>query len=92
MKNNIFRIFIILSITFSSAGCLSEAYQKGSIVAADRLGQMDDAIVLEAMIKGIPTSMMSANAGGYASQYGYHADYGISAIHLMTDYMLEDRW
>ena len=90
MKNNILRIFIILSITFSSAGCLSEAYQKGSIVAADRLGQMDDAIVLEAMIKGIPTSMMSANAGGYASQYGYHADYGISAIHLMTDYMLED--
>ncbi len=90
MKINIIKIIGLVFLGLISTGCLEDAFQKGGSVTSDRLDEMDDATVLEAIIKGIPASMMSANAGGYAGSYGYHADFGISAIHLMTEHMLED--
>ena len=90
MKINIIKILSLVFIGFMTCSCLEDAFQEGSTITADRLEQMDDATVLEAMIKGIPAAMMSANAGGYAGTYGYHADFGIPAIHLMTEHMLED--
>lgn len=90
MKINIIKISSLILLAFMATGCLKDAYQEGSSITTDRLEEMDDATVLEAMIKGIPASMMSANAGGYANTYGYHADFGIPAIHLMTEHMLED--
>ena len=34
--------------------------------------------------------MMESGTAGYAGKYGFHADFGIPAIHLMTESMLED--
>ena len=90
MKINIIKISSLILLAFMTTGCLKDAFQEGSSITTDRLEEMDDATVREAMIKGIPASMMSANAGGYAGTYGYHADFGIPAIHLMTEHMLED--
>ena len=42
------------------------------------------------MLSGIPAAMMNAGTAGFASTYGYHGDFGISAIHLATESMLED--
>lgn len=88
MKNIIIRLFAILSAVFIAAGCIEETFPKGGTITA---GQLDAApTALQAVVNGIPSAMMASGTAGYASGYGYHADFGISAIHLMTETMLED--
>lgn len=89
MKRYIY-ILTILTVSVMTVGCIKETLPKGSTLTEEQLEKADDAAVLGAMINGLPASMMTANTGGFASKYSYHADYGIPSIHLMTDYMLED--
>ena len=88
MKNILIKITLILSTVLVSAGCVSETFPKGSTLTS---GQVDNSeYALSYLVNGIPSAMMAAGTAGYGSTYGYHADFGISAIHFMTESMLED--
>ena len=85
---NIFKISLILTAAVMLTSCIEETFPKGSTVTKEQLESSDGA--LNYMLSGIPAAMMNAGTAGFASTYGYHGDFGISAIHLATESMLED--
>jgi hypothetical protein len=88
MKNIFIRLFAILAAVALTTGCIKETFPKGSTVTSGQIETSPNA--LQYMVNGIPSAMMASGTAGYASSYGYHADFGIAAIHLMTESMLED--
>lgn len=88
MKNISIKITAIVSAVLISAGCISETFPKGSTLTSEQVDNSEYA--LSYLVNGIPSAMMAAGTAGYATQYNYHADFGIPAIHLMTEAMLED--
>ena len=88
MKNIFVKSFAIFSIALIAAGCVKETFPTGGTVTEGQLESSPNA--LQYMVNGIPSAMMASGTAGYASNYGYHADFGIAGIHLMTEAMLED--
>ena len=72
------------------AGCIKESFPQGSVQTQDQVSESESA--LQAVANAIPASMMTSNLLGWASSnsYGDHTDFGIGAIHLKTEFMLED--
>ena len=72
------------------SGCIRETLPQGSVQTQDQVSESESA--LQAMANAIPASMMTSNMLGWASSssYGDHTDFGIGAIHLKTEFMLED--
>lgn len=83
------KIFIKTLIAFLSAAvfnsCIEEVQPYGSTVTKDQLEEQAD-MILSTMINGIPASMTAAELVGT----GYQTDFGLPAIHIMTESMLED--
>lgn len=71
-----------------SSGCIKEALPQGATQTESQVGASP--VALESMLKGIPAAMTASNTAGYYRTYGVHTDFGIGAMHLMTDFMLED--
>lgn len=89
MKNILFKVAGILSATtLLATGCIKEYVPEGSTQTAAQVAANDDA--LSAMVNGVSVSMMASGTAGYYSTYGWHTDFGIGAIQLMTEYMLDD--
>ena len=88
MKNILIKSIAILSAAFIAAGCIEETFPTGSTVTSEQLESSPNA--LQYLVNGIPSAMMASGTAGYASAYGYHADFGLPGIHLMTESMLED--
>ena len=88
MKKILFKSFAILSAVLVAAGCIKETFPTGSTITSDQREESPNAV--QYMVNGIPSAMMASGTGGYASSYGAHFDYGLPALHLMTDAMLED--
>ena len=88
MKNIIIRLSVLLSVAFIAAGCVFETYPTGSTITSEQVETSPNS--LQYLVNGIPSAMMASGTAGYASSYGYHADFGIAGIHLMTESMLED--
>ena len=88
MKNIIIRSFAALSVVLVAAGCIKETFPTGGTITTEQ--QLASPNALQYMVSGIPAAMMASGTAGYASSYGYHADFGIAGIHLMTECMLED--
>ena len=88
MKKIAIKITAIISAVVFAAGCISETFPKGSTLTSEQVDNSEYS--LSYLVNGIPSAMMAAGTAGYASQYGYHADFGIAAIHFMTESMLED--
>ena len=80
----------LMSLVVALAGCVSETLPQGSVQTQGQVSSSESA--LQAMANAIPASMMTSNFLGWASSdsYGDHTDFGIGAIHLRTDFMLED--
>ena len=85
---NIIRSFAILLAVFASAGCVYETFPTGGTITSGQVDKSPNA--LQYMVNGIPAAMMESGTAGYVGKYGFHADFGIPAIHLMTESMLED--
>ena len=81
--------YIIIAALLLS-GCIKETLPQGSVQTQDQVSESESA--LQAMANAIPASMMTSNVLGWAasSSYGDHTDFGIGAIHLKTEFMLED--
>ena len=88
MKNIFIKSFVVLSAVLIAAGCIKETFPKGSTVTTEQREESQNA--LQYMVNGVPSAMMASGTAGYASSYGVHFDYGLPALHLMTDCMLED--
>ena len=79
---------IVAALLLSS--CIKETFPQGSVQTQEQVSQSETA--LQAIANAIPASMMTSNVLGWASSssYGDHTDFGIGAIHLKTEFMLED--
>ena len=69
-------------------GCIEETYPQGSTQREDQV--MNSDLALAGMMNGIPAAMMNTNTAGYFNQYGAQSDFGMPAIHIATESMLED--
>lgn len=87
MKNIIIKSFAILAAVLLTS-CVEETFPKGSTLTQEQVENSEFA--LQYMANGIPAAMMTSGTAGYASGYSYHGDFGIAAIHLSTESMLED--
>lgn len=88
MKKILFKSISILAAVSLATGCIEETFPEGSTLTSEQVQATEGA--LQNMLNAIPVSMMSSGAVGYAGKYGTHSDFGIGAMHLMTEFMLED--
>lgn len=88
MKKVIINILSILAVASMATGCIKETVPQGSTLTAGQLSAKSSA--LATMVAGIPAAMMTSDYAGYLSNYNAHTDFGLPAVHLMTEYMLED--
>lgn len=87
MKRNII-ILSMLSLLFMAGGCIKETLPTGGTQTETQISLSDETLI--AMANAIPGSMMKMNSAGYVSAYGLQNDFGLPAVHLMTESMLED--
>lgn len=85
---NIIKISLTALSVMLLAGCIKEVFPKGSTLTKEQLEDSDKALTY--MLSGIPAAMTNTNAAGFYGTYGYHYDFGISAVHFATEAMLED--
>lgn len=88
MKNIIIKSLAILAVAVFASGCIKEIFPKGDTLTSEQVAASENGLAY--MVNGIPAAMMTSGTAGYATKYGFHGDFGISAIHLMTESMLED--
>lgn len=69
-------------------GCIKESLPQGSVQTQEQVSESESA--LQAISNAIPASMMTSDVLGWVGGYGDHTDFGIGAIHLKTEFMLED--
>ena len=67
-------------------GCIKEAYMSGNVLTASDV----EAVGIDQNVNGLAVEMMGAGLSGFYGTYGFHIDFGIPSIHIMTDSMLED--
>lgn len=87
MKKNIYLI-ILLALTFGAVSCIKETVPVGGTVTETQLQKSDDPLGMK--VGAITASLHCYNSAGYVSGYGFHGDFGLPAVHIMTDSMLED--
>lgn len=71
-----------IALAAASAGCIQEAQPDGATITEEP--------DIESLLNGLPASMTAAGITGFYSSTGYHVDFGIPSIHIMTETMLED--
>lgn len=89
MKNIFVKSILVLAASaFVATGCIKETFPQGSTVTAAQVAASPSA--LGAMLSSINAAMTSMNTAGHYSNYNAQYDFGIGAIHLITDHMCED--
>jgi hypothetical protein len=88
MKKFTNKIFAALIAPMLAVGCIEEAFPEGATQVADQVGASEFA--LGGLVNSFPVAMMQVDTRDFYSKYGTHVDFGIPAIHLMTESMLED--
>ena len=88
MKKFTNKIFAALIAPMLAVGCIEEAFPEGSTQVAEQVGASEFA--LGGLVNSFPVAMMQVDTRDFYSKYGTHVDFGLPAIHLMTEAMLED--
>ncbi len=88
MKKNIYILAFLSALVLGATSCIKETFPVGGSVTETQLQESDDPLGMKA--GAITAALNTYNAAGYASGYGFHGDFGIPAVHIMTDSMLED--
>lgn len=88
MKKITNKILAALIAPVLAVGCIEEAFPEGSTQLADQVGKSEFA--LGGLVNSFPVAMMSVDNRSFYSKYDTHTDFGMPAIHLMTESMLED--
>ena len=69
-------------------GCIQETFPQGGALTAEQVDGAENS--LSGKVNALTSAMMASGTGGYSSLYGTQVDFGIPAIHIMTEAMLED--
>lgn len=88
MKNIALKILAILSVGIFLTGCIKENLPEGSTQTKAQVAKNESA--LNAMVDAIMVKMTASGTAGHARAYGTHTDFGMPAIHFMTENLLED--
>ena len=88
MKKITNKILAALIVPVLATGCIKESFPEGSTQLAVQVGQSEFA--LGGLVNSFPVAMMTVDNASFYSKYDTHTDFGIPAIHLMTESMLED--
>lgn len=88
MKRISYKILSVLIAPFLAAGCIEEAFPEGATQVQEQVSNSDFA--LEGVVNSFQVAMMKVDQASFYSKYGHQSDFGIPAMHLMTDSMLED--
>ena len=83
MKNIINKILILFTAAFVWTGCIEETYPESQAILKDQ-------VTIEGLVNSFSVTMMTPDMCQFLSSYGSQADFGIPAIHIMTDAMCED--
>ena len=88
MKNIFLKTLGALAVCSVVAGCVKETFPEG---ATQVKGQVSESpFALEGILRGLPSAMMTSGWSGYYKTYDWHIDFGMPAIHLLTEFMLND--
>lgn len=79
---------IIAATSLLLTGCIKETFPQGSTQVASQVSSSEFA--LSGLINSIAGQMTEFNAAGIYSSYSDQIDFGLPAVHLITDWMLED--
>lgn len=88
MKKILVKSLSILAVCSLSAGCIKETFPEGATQLGSQVSE--SSFALEGILRGLPSAMMSTGWSGYYKTYRWHTDFGIGAIHLYTEFMLND--
>ena len=83
MKRITNKILALLVAPLLAVGCIEESKPESSVMLPDQIS-------LDGMARSFSVAMMMPDKCGFLSNYGSQADFGIPAMHIMTDAMLED--
>lgn len=62
--------------------CIQEAYPDGGTIVEEPS--------IEELLNGLPADLSAAGVSGFYASTGFHVDFGLPSLHIMTDCMLED--
>ena len=88
MKKIFLRTIGIIALCSVTAGCIKETLPEGATQTKKQVAE--STFALEGILRGLPAAMMTSGWSGYYSTYEWHTDFGMPAIHLFTEYMLND--
>ena len=75
--------FVLAAWTVAmAASCIQEAQPDGGTI-------VDQPSIAE-LLNGLPADLSAAGTSGFYGSTGFHVDFGIPSIHIMTECMLED--
>ncbi len=88
MKKILLKTLALAAIASAAAGCVKETFPEGATQTKEQVSK--STFALEGILRGLPTAMTASAWSGYYSSYGWHTDFGMAAIHLYTEFMLND--
>lgn len=62
--------------------CIQETYPDG--------GTIVEQPSIEELLNGLPADLSAAGVSGFYASTGFHVDFGLPSLHIMTDCMVED--
>ena len=88
MKRISYKLLAAVIAPFLTTACIEEAFPEGATQVQEQVSNSDFA--LEGVVNSFQVAMMQVDQSSFYSKYGTQADFGIPAMHIMTDSMLED--
>ena len=77
-----------VAAVFLLQGCIQETFPEGGALTAGQVDGAENSLV--GKVNALTSALMSSGTAGYSSLYGTQVDFGMPAIHIMTEAMLED--
>lgn len=81
MNKNI-QIYLLSLALAMLTSCIQETYPDGGTIVEEPS--------IEELLNGLPADLSAAGVSGFYSSTGFHVDFGLPSLHIMTDSMLED--
>lgn len=79
----ILKIFTFATLLmWSLSACIQETYPDGGTIVEEPS--------IEELLNGLPADLSAAGVSGFYASTGFHVDFGLPSLHIMTDCMLED--
>ena len=82
LKKNTISFLLSLTLAGMLTACIQETFPDGGTIVEEPS--------IEELLNGLPADLAAAGVSGFYSSTGFHVDFGLPSIHIMTDSMLED--